>query len=346
MAPHLGSAPASTSCRDRTAEFQSIAERLKKATPSTSNGDAGHRAAGGDRATSSAPAAGPQSEFNRRASRIGLSIHQTTQKLVKLAKLAKRTSMFDDPATEIQELTAVIKQDIASLTTQILELQAVQEARADGGGRSNKHISEHSETVVDNLKKRLMTTTKEFKDVLTRRTESLRQHKERREMFFPTPASSPGLRPPVPRGRAETRSSQPLPWPAANGESSPDAAQQLFPSLPSTRQWQGQGGPLQQELVAPAQDSYLASRADALRNVESTIVELSNIFKELTVMVQQQGEVAIRIDNDVEDTLANVEGAQGQLLRYLDRISSNRWLILKVFFVLIVFLLIFVFFVA
>ena len=46
-----------------------------------------------------------QSEFARRAARIGLGIHATSQKLAKLAQLAKRTSMFDDPAAEINDLT-------------------------------------------------------------------------------------------------------------------------------------------------------------------------------------------------------------------------------------------------
>lgn len=46
-----------------------------------------------------------RSEFARRASRIGLGIHSTSQKLNKLAQLAKRTSMFDDPAAEINDLT-------------------------------------------------------------------------------------------------------------------------------------------------------------------------------------------------------------------------------------------------
>jgi t-SNARE complex subunit (syntaxin) len=53
-----------------------------------------------------------------------------------------------------------------------------------------------------------------------------------------------------------------------------------------------------------------------------------------------------RIDENMDDTLANVEGAQGQLLKYLNSISSNRWLIIKIFFVLLAFLLIFVVFVA
>jgi len=57
-------------------------------------------------------ASAPQSEFARRAAQIGLGIHSTSQKLQKLAQLARRTSMFDDPAEEINELSTVVKQDI------------------------------------------------------------------------------------------------------------------------------------------------------------------------------------------------------------------------------------------
>jgi syntaxin 5 len=90
----------------------------------------------------------------------------------------------------------------------------------------------------------------------------------------------------------------------------------------------------------------MQGRAEALHTVESTIHELSSIFTQLATMVSQQGEIAIRIDQNMEDTLANVEGAQSQLARYLNSISSNRWLMMKIFFVLIAFLMIFLFFVA
>lgn len=53
-----------------------------------------------------------------------------------------------------------------------------------------------------------------------------------------------------------------------------------------------------------------------------------------------------RIDENMDESLANVEGAQGQLLKYYNSISSNRWLIVKIFMVLITFLFIFVFFIA
>lgn len=63
-------------------------------------------------AAAAASTGAAQSEFARRAAKIGMGIHSTSQKLQKLAQLARRTSMFDDPAEEINELSTVVKQDI------------------------------------------------------------------------------------------------------------------------------------------------------------------------------------------------------------------------------------------
>lgn len=71
---------AQTSFRDRTSEFQSVAERLRK-TVSSQNGPSSSSKADEQRS-----AVTLQSEFNRRASKIGLGIHHTSQKLAKLAK--------------------------------------------------------------------------------------------------------------------------------------------------------------------------------------------------------------------------------------------------------------------
>ena len=54
-------------------------------------------------------------------------------------------------------------------------------------------------------------------------------------------------------------------------------------------------------------------------------------------MVAEQRETVQRIDADTLDIASNVGGAQRELLKYYANISSNRWLMLKVFGVLIVF---------
>ncbi|KAK4798724.1 hypothetical protein SAY86_031050 [Trapa natans] len=337
---------AQLSFRDRTHEFQGIAERLKK---SFSSGSGPNGPSSSSKSDEQRSAVAMHSEFNRRASKIGIGIHQTSQKLAKLAKLAKQTSVFDDPTMEIQELTAVIKQDITALNSAVVDLQLLSNSRNEGGISSD--TTSHSTTVVDDLKNRLMSTTKEFKEVLTMRTENLKVHENRRQLFSSTASresANPFVRqrPLAARSSANSSTASPPPW--ASGASS---STQLFPRKPAD----GESQPLlpqqqqqqqQQQQMVPLQDSYMQSRAEALQNVESTIHELGSIFNQLATLVSQQGEIAIRIDENMDDTLSNVEGAQGALLKYLNSISSNRWLMIKIFFVLIFFLMVFLFFVA
>ena len=53
-----------------------------------------------------------------------------------------------------------------------------------------------------------------------------------------------------------------------------------------------------------------------------------------------------RIDANVADTELNVEAAHGEILKYFQSVTSNRWLMIKVFLVLIVFFIIFIVFLA
>ena len=76
------SVKSNASIRDRTQEFLGIAERAKKSV-SLQNGPSSSRSKREDPPRS---AVAMQSEFNRRASKIGFGIHQTSQKLAKLAK--------------------------------------------------------------------------------------------------------------------------------------------------------------------------------------------------------------------------------------------------------------------
>ena len=43
-----------------------------------------------------------------------------------------------------------------------------------------------------------------------------------------------------------------------------------------------------------------------------------------------------RIDANTEDVVDNVEGAQRELMKYWSRVSGNRWLVAKIFGVLMV----------
>ena len=66
-------------------------------------------------------------------------------------------------------------------------------------------------------------------------------------------------------------------------------------------------------------------------------------FSQLTDLSQIS---KVRIDGNVEETAMNTELAHEQILKYFRSVTSNRWLMVKVFGVLIFFFILFVVFMA
>lgn len=73
----------------------------------------------------------------------------------------------------IQELTYIIKQDIANINRQIAALQSFLK-KHNGGSKSTegKQIDEHNSNIVMMLQSKLANTSMSFKDVLEVRTQA------------------------------------------------------------------------------------------------------------------------------------------------------------------------------
>lgn len=266
-------------------------------------------------------------EFMRIAKLIGKDISNTYAKLEKLTILAKRKSLFDDKPLEIQELTYIIKQDINSLNKQIAQLQELSKSRHQNGLH---HMQSHSNSVVVSLQSKLASMSNEFKQVLEVRTENLKRQRDRREQFT-QPAVSSALPPSAMKGYYQGSV-------LLADEKSSDVAISMDVARPNQQQ--------QQMLLIDEQDSYIQNRAETMQNIESTIVELGGIFQQLAHMVKEQEEMVQRIDANVDDVHMNVEGAHTEILKYFQSVTSNRWLMIKIFGVLIVFFIIFIVFLA
>ncbi|KRY52534.1 Syntaxin-5, partial [Trichinella britovi] len=153
-----------TSCRDTTNQHQHTSLIQTLASPSsTIQKSAAH-------STSTSNEYNPQNVYVEMPGRdrsaefraiaqsfqqIGHDLSETFLKLEKLTILAKKKSLFDDRPGEVDELTQIIKQDIANLNRQIGMLQ----------------------------QSKLATISSDFKSVLQLRTQNMKQQKMRRERF-------------------------------------------------------------------------------------------------------------------------------------------------------------------
>ncbi|KAG8960801.1 cis-Golgi t-SNARE syntaxin [Tulasnella sp. 419] len=338
---------------DRTNEFRACVESITKRSaniPNSKKLEQQRRLQNGTPVSTA-----PKSEFAKMAGQIGKDITNTTIKLGKLAQLAKRKTLFDDRPVEISELTFIIKQDIANINKSIAALQAYVKSRNSSAG-STKQVEEHNNNVVMLLQSKLASTSMSFKDVLEIRTQNMKESKDRTEQFMYSTASA-ATQPATNSLLFANRNHQSdSPYrPASAAGSIPDskgkgrAADSDLLALDIGAAEEGHGGMngqanggfMQMQMVEQ-QNDYIQSRSTAIESIESTISELGQIFTQLAQMVAEQRETVQRIDADTIDIANNVSGAQRELLKYYASISSNRWLMLKVFGVLIVFFLVFI----
>lgn len=183
------------------------------------------------------------------------------------------------------------------------------EAKVNGKG-PNKNYQAHTKNLVTTLKTRLGEVTKDFREALECRTTALEQQDKRRQMYSSGAGAGANPFDRKPRGQGDDLEGG------------------------------GSGGGMAMQQV------YQSSRAEAVQNVQRTIGELAQMFQKMAVLVTAQEEMVQRIDEDVDHTLQNVEAGQEHLLKYFKYISSNRALILKVFAILIFFVVFFVVFLA
>lgn len=246
--------------------------------------------------------------------------------------MTKRNQFLDDRSTEIQELAYVIKQSIFKVDNSLKEL-----AHSTSSKTTNDQISLHTKNVVQLLNTRTKNVTTEFKSVLELRLKTELQNKSRKEQFLSMASESIQNSNDISQQRNSSHMASDNPFlnsilhetdsQLQNGEqllSIPDQSQQLM------------------LIEEQQQNQYLQERNRAVETIESTINEVGNLFQQLATMVNEQGEQIQRIDTNVEDISLNIQGAQRELLKYYNHVSSNRWLMLKIFAVIIFFFLVWV----
>eukprot|EP00922_Rhytidocystis_sp_ex-Travisia-forbesii_P010487 GHVS01015365.1.p1 GENE.GHVS01015365.1~~GHVS01015365.1.p1 ORF type:complete len:286 (+),score=58.17 GHVS01015365.1:73-930(+) len=246
-------------------------------------------------------------QINALIADLSRDLNTSGLQLMELSQLAKQRGLFNDKTAQIEHLSHDVKTYITDMNGKLEML----EKKTSGGGAS-RQTTAHYHNVADALRNRLLQTTAQFKDVLQQRTESMRNQESRRNMY----------------------SSASTAYRRVGGAAQAGGGAAFMA--------EDDRGGQQQSMVQRAQ--YSQERAEGMENVQRMIGELGQIFQKVASMVTQQDELVQRIDEDVDSSLHHVEQGQTELLNYFHRISSNRSLILKVFLILIAFVVFFVVF--
>lgn len=303
----------SRDAKDRTSEFFAAVKRARATLPKKPRPKPPSKADVVKKATDK------HAKVIQAAGEISGKLNQTTQRLEELAKLARDTSIFNDPREQIQRLTFEIKGEIDKLNS---DLQTLQEYVLHNI-KSQQHSGRQANNVVKQLKLQLCKTTLHFKDVLQVSSFSMRKQMDRRGRY---------------QSQNNSRRSRRKRLSYYNPNDQDDEKAPLIEEI---------GGSTNTQMQAlETKDVYYDLRNEAVQNIEKTIAQLGDMYTQLADIVSIQEEQVLRIDGNVTTTLTNVQLGNEQLENYWKNISGNRWLIIKVFMVLIFFAMFFSIFVA
>ena len=239
--------------RDRTSELFQIYEDLKR------QGGGGGAGAG----ISAAPVK-RVSEFHKASRDVTRDLTDTADMLENLSKLTKKNSAFDDHSQEVNQMTIMVKERLQNLHEQINNLGTLKDQTKQWGA---SQANSHSQTVVNSLKTQLFNTQKFFKDILTTRSQFMKQVSDRRSKFTHSAErefSSSVFK----KARLHEEEEAMMPPGGGGGQ------------LSTHQQQQGDGNV-----------QYYRQREEGVKMLEETIAQLGGLFQDFTRIVAEQEEM-------------------------------------------------------
>eukprot|EP00635_Sarcinochrysidales_sp_CCMP3193_P001279 CAMPEP_0118903396 /NCGR_PEP_ID=MMETSP1166-20130328/8273_1 /TAXON_ID=1104430 /ORGANISM="Chrysoreinhardia sp, Strain CCMP3193" /LENGTH=293 /DNA_ID=CAMNT_0006842623 /DNA_START=15 /DNA_END=896 /DNA_ORIENTATION=+ len=247
--------------------------------------------------------------FGAASAQVVCQARRTRRKLERLSQLVRRSSLFEDATEEISSLIRSANDEVTLASTKF------RAAKADNSQQQQKKktaVAAHVASIEQAVTAEIEETSRFFKAVLRRRSETMRQQHERREVF----------------GKKTERARIPV---FDDVQRPPPPPSRGVPEDATTRKKNGGGGlsQQQQELLIPDR-TYQTSRASATADVEAQVQELGNIFGKLTSLISQQDELVERIELNVEDANANVDATATLLRGRLSNMSDSATTAVKV----------------
>eukprot|EP01088_Endostelium_zonatum_P002291 TRINITY_DN1280_c0_g1_i1.p1 TRINITY_DN1280_c0_g1~~TRINITY_DN1280_c0_g1_i1.p1 ORF type:complete len:335 (-),score=103.61 TRINITY_DN1280_c0_g1_i1:14-1018(-) len=326
--------------RDRTLEFEALVAQNKRTivvkgqpAPGLGNGIK------------------QQTKFMEAACSISRQLALTLDKLGNLAREAKSTNLFDaeEKGRRIQSLLHEVNQEIETMKqrTQILEQLKSNEKSYS----KSKHGTAHAQAVVSGIQQRLQQATTKYMSVLETRMSAVKHQSEKRERF--PLLSEPSKKKSISDLQAKFNTSL---TPFGNSSSTPSSSStsSIFstPALnfePGTYVSKidegyslegGQNLAVMQGTVNMEED-FMRAREENLQEIARGMQQLQELFRRITTMVASQQESLDVLDMNVREVEVNTSKAYENLVAAMESVRGNRGLVLKIFGVLIVFVIVF-----
>lgn len=88
--------------------------------------------------------------------------------------------------------------------------------------------------------------------------------------------------------------------------------------------------------------NYQVERSSAVQHIEKAMSDLNSLFNRVSEMVYRQRDMVERISNDTDISYTNMIMAESEVIKLKDTVKDNRRLILKIFGIIVFFVVIYI----
>jgi syntaxin 5 len=227
-------------------------------------------------------------------------------------------------------LSVKVNNEISLLKSRLGDLETWLGKNDLGTGKDAKL---HSEQVVKTMESKLVDSGKHFRQVLESRKQALRAQTQRKRMFGDDDE--------------EDDIGRPMPQSAfAAQQDDEEAGRQQYHASSGTMVTSASMVPFQQQRQLIPDNQYLRTRVDAITAVETHIADLGQVMGALSEMIHQQENLVNDFSDNVDRSQMDIRAGFLQLEKYYNSIRGNKKLVQRLFGVVVVFLLFFLFFLA
>eukprot|EP00347_Sterkiella_histriomuscorum_P008484 403344918 len=243
-------------------------------------------------------------------------LHEIYDNQARLNQLSQDSSIFASTLDQIQQLNICIKDQFTEVQVENDEIK-----KQIDNIRTTQQHKKAIQTCVEMLDSRAMKAALGFKQLLTEHQQVIKKQEAKKEKLIGKGAKA---RP----GQQNQRKMRILPhqYQADDRYSAASTANNSLTSEGDTLLMMGGN-----------QDNSLQQRASSIQAIEKTLHDLSSMFKRFASIVQEQEVLVDRIDQNTEQALYDLEGAKKELREVYEDTKSTRKLILKIFFILMIF---------
>ena len=252
-----------------------------------------------------------------KCNRLLLQIKDIESNITQLSSMSRKSSSFNNSHTKISNATMNIKKSLIEIESEVGELKSKELKN------NSININKFSKLLIDNsidiLNDHISELTLKFQKLLQQQAEKIKNIEKRKRNI------------------------------SSNKKKNINNSINEYATDFSTNNFNEEDTLLEvgnQQITQNKESEYYKNRLNDVQAIEKTMSEISGMMNRLSQMTYEHSLMVDNISKNTDIALENVEKGEKEVKQLLEKAKSNKWLFIKIFFILLCISIFYIIFIA